>query len=176
VTFGSRARRIGKSPDHQIARSPDPPAAYPLALRFLARRELTTHELRERLAARDVPDQEIDAVIARLTEDGTLNDRRAAAAIARTQAAVKGRGRLRVERELDARGVGRDIARAALDEVFADLPESDLLEKALRRRLRAGSPITDQAHFRRLHQYLLRLGFPSGAAIAALKKHTQGGA
>jgi regulatory protein len=150
----------------------DAPDAYVLALRLLSRRELTTSELRARLAKRDLPEQEIEAAIARLASDGTLDDRRAAATIARTHAAIKGRGRFRVERELMARGISSEVASAALDEVFSDTPEPELLEKALRRRLRAGH-ITDPAQFRRLYQYLLRLGFPSGAIAALLKKHSR---
>ena len=154
------------------ARSPEAPNAYALALGLLSRRELTTSELRERLERRDLPDQDIATAIARLASDGTLDDRRAAAAIARTQAAVKGRGRSRVARELAARGISGEVAAAALDEVFRETPEPDLLERALRRRLRTGH-ITDQAHFRRLYQYLLRQGFPSGAIVSLLKKHSR---
>ena len=155
-----------------MARSPDPPIASPhtIALTLLSRRELTAAELRQRLIDREVDPAEADAVVARLVADGTLNDRRAATAIARTHALVKARGRLRIARELQARGVDEATARAAIDEVFSELSEAELLERALRKRLRSGR-IRDQAQFRRLYQYLIRLGFPTDAVVALLKKH-----
>jgi regulatory protein len=144
--------------------------AYTTALRLLSRRELTSSELRTRLLDRDFPEAEVERVVERLLADRTLNDRRAALAIARTHALVKARGRLRIERELLARGVDQDTARAALDEVFGELSEPELLERALRKRLRAGR-IRDQAQFRRLYAYLVRLGFPTGTVVGLLKKH-----
>jgi regulatory protein len=148
-------------------------SAYSYALTLLARRELTTFELRERLLKKQIPENEADEVITRLRADGTLNDRRAAVAIARTHAVVKARGRIRIEHELRARGVPPDIAREALDEVFGELSEPELLERALRKRLRSGH-ITTQAQFRRLYAYLVRLGFPAEQVVGLLKKHMKG--
>jgi regulatory protein len=144
--------------------------AYTTALRLLSRRELTSSELRTRLLDRDFPEAEVERVAERLLADRTLDDRRAALAIARTHALVKARGRLRIERELLARGVDQDTARAALDEVFGELSEPELLERALRKRLRSGR-IKDQAQFRRLYAYLVRLGFPTEKVVGLLKKH-----
>lgn len=163
---GLRPRR------HPAADRTEPVDALTVALRLLSRREMSVAELRQRLADRDVPDADAERTIQRLSEDGTLSDGRAALAIARTHAAVKGRGRLRVKRELAARGIDADTARAALDEVFGETAEADLLERALRRRLRTGR-ITDQAQFRRLYAYLSRLGFASDAIVKLLKKHSK---
>jgi regulatory protein len=145
-------------------------SAYSEALKLLARRELTASELRERLLRKELSPDDIDAAIARLRADGTINDRRAATAIARTQALVNARGRLRIERDLRARGVDAGTARAALDDVFAELSEPELIERALRKRLRSGR-IKDEAQFRRLYAYLIRLGYPREAVMGLLKKH-----
>ncbi len=145
-------------------------SAYSEALKLLSRRELTAAEVRERLLRKEFSEQDADEAIARLRANRTIDDRRAAVAIARTHALVKARGRLRIARELTARGVAPDIARAALDEVFGDLSEPELLERALRKRLRSGH-IRDQAQFRRLYAYLLRLGYPTDAIIGLLKRH-----
>lgn len=145
-------------------------SAYSEALKLLARRELTASELRERLLRKDLPPDDIDDAVSRLRADGTINDRRAATAIARTHALVKARGRLRIERELRARGVDAHTARAALDDVFAELSEPELLERALRKRLRSGR-IKDEAQFRRLYTYLIRLGYSPEAVMGLLKKH-----
>jgi regulatory protein len=145
-----------------------PPRAYLAGLRLLARRELTAAQLRERLLRRDYPPDEVDVAIARLRDTGALDDGRAARAHASTAARVKGRGRLRVLRELVAAGVDEATARAAVDAAFADTDEIELLDRAIGRRL--CGPIRDRAHLRRLHQSLVRLGFPSAMALDALKK------
>lgn len=143
--------------------------AYSEALKLLARRELTSAELRDRLLRKALAPEDVDRAVARLQADGTLNDRRAAIAIARTHALVKARGRLRIEQELKARGVPSEIVRSVLDEVFVELSEPELLERALRKRLRAGR-ITSEPQFRRLYAYLARLGFPTDRIVDLLKK------
>src|SRR5689334_12367490 len=98
-------------------------SAYTDALQMLARRELTEKEVRDRLADRNHPRDEIDRVVSHLLETKTLDDERVARAYARTAADVKGRGRLRVMRELNAMGVARDTATEAVTAVFADIDE-----------------------------------------------------
>lgn len=144
------------------------PRAYAAGLRLLARRELTTAQLRERLVRRGHAPDDVDAATERLRADGALDDRRAARAYASTAVRVKGRGRLRVLRELERLGLEADVARAAVDAAFDEVDEADLLERAIDRRWHG--PIRDDAQLRRLHGYLVRLGFPSADALAALAR------
>jgi regulatory protein len=145
-------------------------SAFADGLAMLARRELSEAQLRDRLARRDHPPAGIDAAIERLRVSGALDDRRVALSRARTEARVKSRGRARVLRLLESLGIASDVAASAVDEVFGALDESDLLGKAVARRLRGPSAtIRDAAHFRRLHQQLVRQGFPPSAVFAALK-------
>jgi regulatory protein len=140
---------------------------YLTALKLLARRELSVEALRTRLEDRGYPDAEISAAIDHLLETGALDDGRMARAYARTAATVKGRGRLRIERELLALGIDRRIAGEAIGEVFGDLDERSLIAKALQKKLRGRKKITDTAERARLYQYLLRQGFsPAGVAHA----------
>lgn len=145
-------------------------SAYTDALRMLARRELTEKELRDRLGDRNHPRDEIDRVIAHLLETKALDDSRLARAYARTAAEVKGRGRLRVMRELNEMGVARETATEAVAEVFADVDERALIVKALRKKMRGTSRITSAAEHARLYQYLMRQGFTPAAIVAALRK------
>src|SRR3954467_10200517 len=89
---------------------PFPMSTYTDALRLLGRRELSTKELRDRLIDREHPAEEIDRAIERLLETKALDDGRVARAYARTAAGVKGRGRLRVMRELQHMGIDKAIA------------------------------------------------------------------
>jgi len=148
-------------------------AAYSAALAMLARRELTERQVRERLARREHPPAAIEAAVARLRASGFIDDRRVARSAARVEAEQRSRGRFRVQRKLESLGLAPEVAAAAVQDVFEDLDERALLEKAITRRLR-GHTTLYAAQFRRLHQQLLRQGFSSSAIVAALKARARG--
>ena len=142
---------------------------YTVALRLLARRELTVAQTRERLDRKSFGRSQVEAALSRLLKEGALDDARAASAIARRNAARR-RGPSRAVRELEAAGINQDVARRTVREVFANVDEQTLIDAALERKLRG--PVTDQAVFRRLHAYLVRQGFSSAGAFHALKGRT----
>jgi SOS response regulatory protein OraA/RecX len=137
---------------------------------MLARRELTVEGVRSRLRDREYSNTEISTAVDRLLETGALDDARVARAYARTAAAVKGRGRLRVVRELHAMGVARQTAAEAVAEVFGDLDERAMIAKALQKKLRGRTKLRDQGERARLYQFLMRQGFSTAAVAAALRK------
>ncbi len=140
---------------------------YLTGLKLLARRELSVEGLRSRLRDREYPDDQIAAAIDRLLETGALDDGRVARAYARTAVNVKGRGRLRVARELQAMGIDRQTAAEALADVFGDLDERSLIARALQKKLRGRKQLKDTAERARLYQHLLRQGFsPAGVGHA----------
>ena len=145
------------------------PSAYVDGLRLLGRRELSVAGMRARLEDREHPSEEIDAAIAHLLETGALDDSRVARAYARTACTVKGHGRLRIARELQAMGIARDVATEALGEVFGDVDERALIAKALQKKLRGRTKIADRAEYARLYQYLMRQGFSPAAVAVALR-------
>ena len=148
-------------------------SAYLDALHLLSRRALTVVECRDRLLAREHPADTIDEAITHLLETGGLDDRRLAQAHARTAVEIKGRGRLRVIRELHERGVDKEVAAAAVADVFGEKDERSLVARALQKKLRTrsrpadGRRDLDQA---RLYQYLMRQGFTPAVVIDALRK------
>ncbi|OFW13834.1 MAG: hypothetical protein A3H29_12930 [Acidobacteria bacterium RIFCSPLOWO2_02_FULL_67_21] len=142
--------------------------AYITGLTMLARRELSEAQVRQRLARRQFETDDIDAAVARLRANGSLDDRRTALAFARTQANVKRHGRLRVLRELQTIGIARGLAQDAVAEVFADVDEDALIARALDRRLKGGDRPTPAA-LRRVQQYLLRQGFSADRVNAAIR-------
>jgi regulatory protein len=150
------------------------PSAYAEGLRLLARRELSEAQLRDRLTRKAFERQDIDEAVARLRRTGALDDLRVAAAAARTEALVKRRGRIRIQRHLAGLGIASDTITRALDEVFSAVDDAALIEAALARRLRGpGAPIDDAAHFRRLHQYLVRQGFEPSTVTALLRRRSR---
>lgn len=144
--------------------------AHEVALRLLARREYSTAQIRLRLARRALPEPEIDAAIARLTQAGLLDDARVARAWARRAAEIKLRGQNRTRREIEALGIAPETARQAVAAVFGELDEEAVLERAIAKRLEG--PIRDRAHFRQLYQTLLRQGFPPDRVAAQLLTRT----
>ena len=144
-------------------------SAYLDGLRLLARRELSVKELRDRLIHREHPPDEIERAIEHLLETKALDDARVARAYARTAAGVKGRGRLRVMRELAQMGIAKDVASEALADVFSDVDERSVITKALQKKLRGRPRIADAAERARLFQHLMRQGFTPAGISAALR-------
>jgi regulatory protein len=149
-------------------------SAYIDGLRLLGRRELSVSQIRARLLDREHPSDEVDAAIVRLLDTRALDDSRVARAFARTAAKVKGRGRLRVMRELHAMGISKEVAAEALAEVFADLDERALIQRALQKKTRGRPRTGDRAENARLYQYLMRQGFSPAGIVAALRMSGRG--
>lgn len=126
---------------------------------MLARRELSEAQLRQRLLRRGHAEDEIDVAIDRLKRERALDDARVAEAIARTEASLRHRGRLRVRRQIERAGIAPDTARQTSDEVFADIDEAAQIEAALNRRLRDSRQLADDRQFRRLFRFLVSQGF-----------------
>jgi regulatory protein len=143
--------------------------AYVLALSWLARRELTERQIRARLTRRQIAAEEIDAAVERLRRERALDDRRVAGAYARTAVRLKGRGPLRLRRDLQALGVDAAAAREAIEEALAETPEETLIDRAIARRW-PKSGDADRPAVARVYRALLRQGFDSGKVMAGLRR------
>ena len=146
-----------------------PAAARALVLRWLGQRELTTSQARQRLRRRHYAEPAIAAALDALTAEGLLDDGRAARARARHDVAIKRRGPGRALRQVQALGVDRDTARAAVAEVFADVDQDALLAEALGRRLRQQPLPADRKALARLYGWLVRQGFDADKVSALLR-------
>jgi regulatory protein len=147
--------------------------AYVDGLHLLGRRELSVQQLRDRLLDREHTAEDVDRAIELLRENRALDDARVAAAYVRTALKVKGRGRLRIRRELQMMGIDQDTAGAALAEAFADVDERTLIKKAIEKKLR-GKKITTPAEYARLFQALMRQGFSPAIVTAVLRGARRG--
>jgi regulatory protein len=92
-----------------------PPDAYQLALRLVGVRTHSEAELRRKLLRRGCQRADAEAAVDRLREQRYLDDRAYAAALVERRAA--GRGEALIAAELAARGIGRDLAAEALEEL-----------------------------------------------------------
>ena len=145
---------------------------YVTALRLLAGRELSSLQVRERLHRRAFPPDGINKALARLQEEGSLDDRRTAFAYARTAVKLKSRGRFRLIREIEALGVSAEIAHEAVTAAYTEISEEEVLERALARHLEGSVKNWKQAG--RLQQALRRQGFSDEMILAALKRRGLG--
>lgn len=154
-------------------RPPDDPdsykAAYFRALRWLTARELSEAQVRARLADKGYTDIAIKPALERLLADRTIDDRRAATAVARTEARVRRHGPHRVMAKLLSMHIDRDLAREIVREQFGDEDEVALIDKALDRRLRGKTErLKNPKERQKLMAYLVRQGFSASAASAAI--------
>ena len=146
-------------------------AAYVRALRWLSARELSEGQVRSRLDERGYSPAAIASAVQRLIDNRTIDDRRTAGALARTEARIRRHGPRRVMGKLLSIHIDRDLAREIIRDLFGDEDEAQLLEAALDRRLR-GKPerLNDPGERRKILAYLVRQGFSASAASAALRK------
>lgn len=153
-TRPEKASKAALSPDEIRAR------AFQRAVKLLAAKPRSIAELRERLAERCFSKTVIETVIARLREYGYLDDERYALGYASSKVRQQPIGRRRLELSLERKKVDRAVAGEALDQVFAETPEEELLDLALAKRVRLRGRPKTREEAKKLFDHLLRQGFP----------------
>jgi regulatory protein len=130
------------------------------AVKLLAAKPRSVAELRERLLEKQWTDEEtVDAVITKLREYGYLNDERFAFGYASYRVRQKPVGRQRLARDLQMKKVSRETADEALDLVFEETPEDELIDRAIEKRVRLRGRPQTRAEIKSLFDHLLRQGF-----------------
>lgn len=130
------------------------------AAKLLAAKPRSVAELRERLLEKSWTDEAaVDAALDKLKEYGYLDDERFAFGFASFRVRQKPVGRQRLARDLQLKKVPRETADAALDLVYEETPEEQLIDRAIEKRVRLrGRPSTRQ-ETKSLFDHLLRQGF-----------------
>jgi regulatory protein len=146
-------------------------SAYIDGLKMLGRRELSEQQVRQRLARKQYSQDDIDEAVARLRAERAINDQRVAEAIARMEAGIRKRGKIRVRIQLERAGIAKETARTAIDDVFGAIDDDALLQSSLQKRLRGRDTIADDREFARLFRYLIGQGFESDRVVKALKAY-----
>jgi regulatory protein len=178
---GSQRKRVSLRP-RQRAENPDEaplkeePARERVmkrAIRLLAARPRSEGELRERLLEKEWASAEaVEEAIEKLREYGYVEDERFALDYASYRVKRKPVGKRRLLRELAAQKVAEETARAAIEAVFAENPEEELLDRAIERRIaRTGLP-RSRAELKKLYDHLLRAGFQHELIMNRLRGFT----
>ena len=140
------------------------------ALRMLAARSLSERQLRERLLARPSADAAvIDNCIKRLKELGFIDDSLFARNYAGYRVKTKPMGRSRLARELAGKKVSREEISGALDDVFDEVGEEALIDRAIEKRIRTHGRPLDRAGAKRMFDHLARLGFAYDLILRKLR-------
>ena len=128
--------------------------------KLLAAKQRSVEELRERLLeGRGATKAVVEEVIERLREYGYLDDARFAQSYASLRVQQRPIGRQRLERDLWLKKIDKPTIEAALDQVFELMPESDLIDRALEKRIRLRGRPKTRAEAKKLFDHLLRQGF-----------------
>lgn len=131
------------------------------AAKLLAAKSRSLAELRDLLLERQgATKANVEEVLARLTEYGYLNDERFALSYASDKVRQRPIGRQRLKRDLALKKVSKETADEALDLVFAETPESELIDRAIEKRVRLRGRPENRAQAKSLFDHLLRQGFP----------------
>jgi regulatory protein len=160
---GTRNRRSRKTNEEE--QEPLDPAkarerVFQRAGKLLAAKARSVEELRERLLeGRGATEQIVDTVIERLREYGYLNDARFAQNYASLRVQQRPIGRQRLERDLRMKKIDKQTVDAALDLVYEEKPEAELIESAIAKRIRLRGRPQTRADAKKLFDHLLRQGF-----------------
>jgi regulatory protein len=130
------------------------------AIKLLAAKPRSVAELRERLLqGKGASEDLVETVIARLREYGYLNDEQFALNYASFKVKQKPVGRRRLERDLKLKKISSTVANEALEVVYAETSEEQLIDQAIAKRLRIRGKPKNRAQVKSLFDHLLRQGF-----------------
>ncbi len=110
---------------------------YDVAVRALMRRAHSVHEMKEKLERRSNNKLLVQLVMARLKENGQIDDARYAKQFARQRTAGRKQGKFRVARELRVRGVPDRHIESALEEAGKETDEGATVRQRIERKLRS---------------------------------------
>jgi regulatory protein len=140
--------------------------AYQRALRWLARRARSEHEVRRRLLERGCQEASAARVIERLKQVGLLDDQAFARAWIEDRMAFRPRSAFALRRELEAKGLPAQVIQEALKR----LDEDAALEAAAARAARRYRHLSQDLFRQRMTAYLQRRGFQFHAISSVIDR------
>ena len=148
----------------------DSESLFQWALRALGRKSYSTRELEAKLLARADDATAVPEVLGRLKGYGYLDDRKCIETFFAVRLRRGACSRSRLQREMAARGLPRELVDQVLDEMFP--PEEELVHlcRSLERKLEALPERLGEKRLARLYNYLLGQGFPPEAVRREFRK------
>ncbi len=160
------------TPVDEVAEGPDADAesvARTILLDQLTGRARSRHELADKLARKNVPEEIATSLLDRFEEVGLIDDVAFAQAWVEGRHAAKGLAPRALAQELRRKGVDDEVAREAIDQI--DLDDQQSTARALvRKKLRSLERFDDATKTRRLVGLLARKGYSPGMAFALVRE------
>ena len=130
------------------------------AVKLLAAKPRSVRELRERLLEKLWTNDEIvDAVIEKLKEYKYLDDEQFARDLAVAKLRQKPQGKRRLQQTMSQKKLDKETVEAAIAEAFEKLPEDELIDHAIAKRLRLKGKPETRDDVKKFYDHLLRQGF-----------------
>ena len=142
---------------------------YDVALRALMRRAHSVQEMKQKLTRRADNELLVRVVLARLKENGQLDDERYAQQFTRNRTQSRKQGQFRIQRELRARGVSDSVIKSTLEESAAQTDPAVTVRQRIERKLKSYRGEIDDKKIASIYGSLLRAGFPSDMIRRELK-------
>jgi regulatory protein len=151
---------------------------YDVAVRALMRRAHSVHEMKRKLERRSDNKLLVQVVMARLRENGQIDDARYAKQFARQRTEGRKQGKFRVARDLRARGVPDKHIEVALEDAAKETDEAAIVRQRIERKLRSFRGLNkremiDEKKMASLYRSLLRAGFSADLIRRELKSLTR---
>jgi len=143
---------------------------YDRALNMLAFRGRSTAELRRQLLKKGEQADEVERVIARLTEQRLLNDTDFARQYARLKLTAAGSSRFRIIQELGRKGIAKPMAEEAIENLkeAEGIDASESISRVAEKKWKTLARLDGQTARRRLYAFLARRGFNPDEIRAAM--------
>jgi regulatory protein len=142
---------------------------YDVAVRALMRRAHSVHEMKKKLERRSENKLLVQLVMARLKENGMIDDARYAKQFARQRTESRKQGKFRIARDLRRRGIPDRHIEEALDETAKSTDEGLMVRQRIDRKLRSYRGEIDEKKLASLYGSLLRAGFSTDVVRRELK-------
>jgi regulatory protein len=130
------------------------------AVKLLAAKPRSVRELRDRLLEKLWTNAEIvDAVLEKLKEYKYLDDEQYARDLAVSKLRQKPQGKRRLQHTMSQKKLDKETVASAITEAFEKLPEEELIELAIAKRLRLKGKPETREETKKFYDHLLRQGF-----------------
>jgi regulatory protein len=147
---------------------------YEVAVRALMRRAHSVNEMKRLLTRRADDELLVKVVLARLRENGQLDDARYAKQFVRQRTEIRRQGKFRIMRDLRARGVPDEHVNAAIAESAEQTDEAALVRQRIERKLKLTRGEIDDRKIASLYGSLMRAGFSPDLIRRELKSIAPG--
>ncbi len=143
------------------------------ALRYLARRSRSEHEMKSYLMRKQFDEAQIQATVGWLREKGYLNDEQFATDWVSNRQTLSPRGRQRLQAELYQKGISRELVSQTLRENLSPADEEEAAYQAIQSRRNRFTGMETLEIRRKIYSFLSYRGFSPDAVSAAWERFSK---